>query len=247
MSEEQSITLATAPAISAGEVSLTKEGAALIENTLATSGMIGRVAAVEENDRSVASQIDIKKLLKDMEDLRVELTKPSLEHQRKIKAVFDEAAKPLRDELSRLMKLSGDYVQLQDAKRRAEENARKEELTRLEKEREQAMSQAQSHEEREAVQAHYNDRAAVEAAVVPAPVPVAAKGQQAKPDWEIEIVDIYQFCRVFPSCVKIEPKISEIKALLRAGTVMSEAQGIRVKPILNVGVRLPPTKGAIEV
>lgn len=243
---EETLALAIAPTIPVGEPSLTPRGEELILDTLSTAGMVGRVSTPEENEASVKSELAIKALLKQMEDLRVELTRPALEHQRKLKAFFDQKGAELRAELQRLTRLSGDWIQLQEKKRQAEENARREELTRLEREREAAIAAATSHEEVEAVQAHFNDRAAVEA-VPPPPIATVAKGQSAKPDWEWEIIDVHMFARCYPSCVKIEDKASEIKALLRAGAKMTEAQGIRVRQITKVGTRLPQSKAPIDV
>lgn len=244
MSEENQ-PLAIVPAVSQDKITLTPAGEKLISDTIDKAVMIGRVSNQTENQNAVEALLAIKATKKKMEDSRVAFTKPLLDGQRAIKAFYDEKVVELNSEERRLLKLSGDWVQLEEKKRRAEENARREELTRLEREREKAVSECKTHAEVEAVQAHYNDRAAVEA--VPPPAPVVAKSQSAKPDWEIEITDCHLFARCYPSCVTITEKVSEIKALLRAGTKMDERQGIRVKAITNVGVRLPPTKKPIDV
>lgn len=234
--------LSTKPQIPVGKPSLTPEGEALIEATIARSGMIGRVSNDSENESSVKAQLELKAVIKELEDFRILMTRPALEYQRELKAYFDGRIQPLKDEMWRVGKLSGDYVQLQEMKRRAEENARKEELAKLDRERQQALANVQSHEEAEAVQAHFSERAAVESVTPPNPVTIHPKGQSIKDDWEIEITDRHLFARCYPSCVEIKERVSEIKSLLRAGVKMEESQGIRVRAKINVGVRLPASK-----
>lgn len=235
MNTENKIALATVPEIPVGQPSLTHQGEEIIENALALGARIGRVSNESENKAAVDAQIEIRRILKELEDMRVKMTKPALEYQRALKAFFDSKSKDLQETVFRIGKLTGSYLQLQESKRRAEENARREELTKLEREREAALAQANTHEEREILQDHYNQRAAVEATPPPAPI-VKPKGQALREDWEITVNDVHLLARSRPSCVKITPLMSEIKSLLNAGF---QVEGVIATKVKNASVRLP--------
>lgn len=238
--------LVLAPAIQQTDIALTQSGQLLIDDALSKCALIGKVGNEIENKVAVEAQIELKRVLKVLEDSRIDTVKPALEFQRKVNEFFKAKGEELKSELMRVGVLASDYVTAQEAKRKADEASRMDGLSKLERERQDALSAANSHEERDAIQAHYDERARVESATfVPAPS-VKAKGQGVKDDWEILVTDVHTFARLYPNCVNITPKMTEIKALLRAGIKMTEAQGIRATPKLAVGVRLPPTK-TIEV
>ena len=213
--------------------SLTEQGERWIQQALEGSALIAKVGDETENNTAVQAAQELKAVINTLEKSRVEITKPALEFQRGAKAFFDGKADEAGQEFHRLTMLVGSYASLQVAKARAAENARLAELSRLEKEREAALAQVKSHEERDVVQAHYNDRAAVEG-VVPAPL-ITAKGQSVQADIEVTVVDLWMLARSHPSCVKIEPRMSEIKALLRAGVKVA---GVTSKEVIKAGIRV---------
>lgn len=233
--------LAIIPPIDDRSPQLTAEGEQLIQAALASSALIGKVSNEIENKIAVESQIQLKQVASLLEKTRVEVTKPALEFQRKVKAFFDSKAVDLKSELMRTGRLTGDYASLQLAKARDAENARKEELSRLEKERKDALAAVASHEEREVVQAHYDERARIESPPVVAPD--RAAGQVIKTDLDITISNIWDLARAHPSCVKIEPRNSEIKSLIRAGVKVA---GVTWTEVVVAGVRVGRTN-AIEV
>lgn len=103
-------------------------------------------------------------------------------------------------------------------------------VAQAEIERQKALAAAKSHEALEAVNEHFNRKAA------DLPIVQAARveGQVVKNDWTIEVVDIYLLSHCHANCVKIEPRISEIKELLKLGV---KVQGVRATPIVNSTVR----------
>ena len=215
--------------------SLTPDGEAMIQNALAELAMIGRVSNEQENASAVKAQVQCKEAIDLLEKTRVAIGKPALEFKRKVDDFFAQKKSELQAEMFRSQKLTGSYAQLQIAKQRAEENARKEELSRIEREREAALSKATSHDEREQLQAHYNERAAIESRPPENPLP-RPKGQVVRTDWEITVTDPLALARMHPSCVKIEPKLTEIKALLNAGLTLA---GVTAVKATTAGVRAP--------
>jgi hypothetical protein len=115
--------------------------------------------------------------------------------------------------------------QLQEA--RSEAKRIELEQAQRELERQQALAQAQSHEELDAINDQHN-RAVAELPIHQMP---RAKGQRVVDDWDIRVTDINMLYKSHPGCVKMEPRLSEIKALLRAG---KSVIGIEAKPKINV-------------
>lgn len=212
--------------------SLTPEGEKWISDALEGSALVAKVGDETENCTAVHAAQDLKAVINVLEKSRTDITKPALTFQRECKAFFDGKAQEAKDEFARLTRLVGDYAALQVAKARAAENAKKEELTRLEREREAALAQVKTHEEREVVQEHFNTRAAVEA-IPPAPI-ITAKGQSIQMDIEVTVTDIWALSRAHPATVKMEPRMSELKALIRAGI---NPPGVSWKEVVRPGIR----------
>lgn len=68
--------------------------------------------------------------------------------------------------MTRISRLVGDFQQLEQARARAAEQARNAELLRLEREKAEAIAKANSHEQVDAIQQHYNRQAET----LPAPI-----------------------------------------------------------------------------
>lgn len=73
--------------------------------------------------------------------------------------------------------------------------------------------------------------------------PVRVRGQSVRTEWKIEVTDIHLLYRAHSICVKLEPCITEIKALLDAGV---EVKGVRASKEVQSGVRLGRERKAIE-
>lgn len=234
--------------VSSGELtlptfSLTKKGEEWIDESLAGCALIGRVSNEIENSRAVASAQELKAVINALEKSRVDLTAPALKFQRECKAFFDGKAEELRKELQRVTRLCGDYASLQISKRRAEENARNEELSRLEREKQQALAVAQTHEARDAVVEHYDSRAKVEGEA-PAPL-VVAKGQSVAGDLTITVTDIWALAKAYPSVVNPPTiRLTEAKALIKAGVKLP---GCTWEESVKVGIRAARPGKPIDV
>ena len=95
--------------------------------------------------------------------------------------------------------------------------------------RQKELAQAQSLQAMEATHERYNDQSAA-VAERPAAAPSRVAGQRVIEDYEITVTDIHTLARCHPGCVKIEPRLAEIKAQLRLGV---KFQGISVAPIVK--------------
>lgn len=125
-----------------------------------------------------------------------------------------------------------------DAKN-AEDRARCE-AARLELEKQQALALAQSHEQLDAInEAH--DRAVAD---LPVAAPVRAEGQRVREEWAITVSDIWLLAKAHPTCVKIEPRLSEIKSLLDAGVKVA---GVTATREIKAGVTGGRVRPAIDV
>ncbi len=110
----------------------------------------------------------------------------------------------------------------------------------LEIERQTKLAAATSHDALDAVNEHFSRRAAD----LPVVTATRAEGQIVKNDWLIEITDAWLLARCHPTCVKIEPRLTEIKELLKVGV---NVKGIKATPVTNSNVRLGSERKAIEV
>ena len=79
-----------------------------------------------------------------------------------------------------------------------------------------------------------NEKFNRESASVPIVETVRAKGQIVREDWKIEVTDLWLLARSHPSCVKIEPRLAEIKELLNAGVKVS---GVKAEKQITSTVR----------
>lgn len=70
-----------------------------------------------------------------------------------------------------------------------------------------------------------------------------AAGQVVRTEWKIEVTDIHLLYRAHSGCVKLEPRIAEIKSLLDAGV---DVKGVRASKEVQSSVRLGRERRAIE-
>ncbi len=273
-------------------ISFTAEAEKLKQEALETAGLIGRVTNAAENERGVAAQTALNDLCKTVEKARKEVKEPVITFGRAIDEAAREFTDELRNELSRVSGLLGDFASLESARIRAADAARRLEEEKLETERkveiqrtidaqrieqekldqqaqeaaerlnaaktakakekaqadqieidrQKQLSLATSHGALDAINEHHAKQMADLPSVV---APVRATGQVVKDDWKIEVIgDGWLLAVSHRSCVKIEPRLTEIKELLRLGT---EVKGIVATPITVAGVRAGKQQRALDV
>lgn len=215
---------------------------ALKTDALEKAALVGRVTCAEEQQAAVDAQTAIATVLKETEKARVACKEPVLDFGRRIDATAKTFIADLREEEIRLATLVGDFQQLEAARVRAEQTKENERLRQVERDRQAALSQANSHEEMEAVQERFDRQVAEEARPVIAPARV--EGQIVREEWEVTVTDVWALARAHPGCVKIEPRMAEIKAMLDSG---QKVAGVLAKKVTKAGVRAMRHPAAIEV
>jgi hypothetical protein len=216
------------------------EAGVMRAGALEKSALIGKVTNPTEQAAAVEAQKALKRVLKLAEESRVEVKKPFLDFGRKIDETHGKFVFDVKVEELRLAKIVGDYQQVEAAKVRAAEALRVQELNDIERRRQEAILNAANDDEIDEIAARANE----EAAAVPMVQSVKADGQIVKQDWTIEVVNPFLLAQAHPGCVKIEPRLTEIKALLKAGAKVS---GIIATPIINSSVRVGREPLAITV
>lgn len=133
-----------------------------------------------------------------------------------------EAQRKLDDEAAALAKQAA-------AAKNAEEAAKAEQL-RIDLERRKAQAEAESLEKFDALA----EDASRKVAQVIVPVAPKLEGQVIRTDWEIEVTDIWALVRAHPGCVKVEPRLTEIKSILNAGGTVA---GVRATKKVTTSTR----------
>lgn len=195
------------------------------ESVLTESALVCRVIDAETNKTAAIAQQNLSELRRLVEKAEEEAKKPLNKLRNSIIETCREFLAEVRGEEMRLAKLAGDFQALENAKRRAAENAEAERLSQLERDRQKALAEAKTHEELDKVQERFHEKTQE---TIAAPVPIRAEGQKVIEDWEIEVTDIWLLARAHPACVEIRPRLSEIKGLLKAGATV---KGIRAEKI----------------
>lgn len=137
------------------------------------------------------------------------------EELRIIRERFAEEQRLAREAAEAQRKLDEEAAAI--AKRAAEarnaEEATKAEQERIDLEKLKAQAEAKSLEQFDALA----EEASRKVAAVIVPVPAKLEGQVIRHEWEIIVTDIWALVRAHPSCVKVEPRLTEIKIILNAG------------------------------
>jgi hypothetical protein len=222
--------------------SVHEEALALKNEALAVGALIGKVTKSAEQADAVAAQTKIRELIVLVEKSRKDIKAPVIELGKKIDAAATQFTSELVQEATRLGSMVSDYAALELQRQRAAEAARQAEASKLERERMAALAQVKSHDEADAVQAHFNAKAQ-EVATPPAEATRAA-GQVVKEDIEITVINPYDLARYHPNCVDITPRLVEIKMLISNGITV---KGITFKKVVKSTVRLGAAKAAIDV
>lgn len=149
-----------------------------------------------------------------VEEKRLAAVRPHVDAQRFVNDTAKKLVGSLSNERTRLNRLIGDYGALLAAKQRAELAKENEERTALEQQRSDAVASAATVQEVDEInEEHSRTVAALEIKTV-AELPKVTVS--VKQDWEIEVMDFGELYRAHPEAVKMEPKLSVLKALASA-------------------------------
>jgi hypothetical protein len=152
--------------------------------------------------------------------------------QRRIRLEAEAAARLLAAEQEAAIRKT---QQARNDAERAEAAALQHEL-----DRQKQLAEAKTHEQLEATQERFNQAAQS----LPRFETAKIKGQTVSEEWAVEVTDIHLLYRHHPNCVSMTPLLSEIKALVKAGTI---PKGVRADKVVKATVRVAPERQAIEV
>lgn len=187
----------------------------LKDQALELAAVIGRVTTAEEQQAAVDAQKAIALMLKHVERSRQKVKEPVLVLAKLIDDAAKAFTKDLADEDMRIGKMVSDFQALELAKVRAAQAAENERLLTIERERQKELAEVKSHEERDAVNSDFDNKA--QQSLPPASIPRVA-GQIVKEEFDFEITDVWALAKAHPDCVNPpEPKRREIRAMLDAG------------------------------
>lgn len=215
------------------EVSILPDAYQLRDQALAACALLGEVTDEAGKDVWVKAQTALKELIDECERSRKAVKEPVLDLGRTIDALAKDYRSKLDSEYWRGCVEVGNYEALQLAKLRAAHSAQAKDLSDIEKRRWEGIANAKSEQEIEAI----NYRYAQEQAVLQSQLPVIQRldNQRVTEDWEVEVTNVHALYMAAPQCVKLEPKLLEIKLLLKAGIT---PPGITAKKVTKSTVRL---------
>lgn len=224
-------------------VSFTEQAIASRDEALASAALIGRVTSESENSECAAAMQALVTVEKETEEARKAIKQPILDYGRTIDNAAKDHLAEIGREKMRLAKMAGDYHQKELAKKRAAEAAEKVELNRIEREREQALAKAETHQEREAIIERANQEAQ---AARPALVVEKPKGQTVKEVWEVERINEFELASKHPELVRrIEFDMVKVKAAL--DLFDGKLPGVVARKSVAVSARAETRREAITV
>lgn len=194
--------------------------------------LIDAVAATEDKELEVEEN-RIQSLVNDFQALELAKARAA-ENARRLEE--ERLERERQAELRRLQEIEDAkrrVIQAQEsaaalAAQQARNAAEAEAAASLQREiqRQKELADAESIEKLEAIHEKFNDAAAA----LPRVEMHRAEGQRVVEDWEIVVTDIWALARAHPACVKIEPRLSEIKAMLKLG---QRVAGVTAKPVVK--------------
>lgn len=178
------------------------------------SALVGGYAAFKEAKRKAAEAAAL------LEQQRIQREREA--EERRIREEAVAAQRKLDEEAAALARKA--------AEAKNKEEAAQLELQRIELQRQKDQAAATTLKQMDDIAEQASNAAA---AVVVAPV-AKLEGQVIRHDWEITVTDPHGLARMHPGCVKIEPRLTEIKLILNAGGTV---QGIIAKKVVSATTR----------
>ena len=193
------------------------------------ASQIKSISTAEVNGNAGASVRQMRQYVKDVESVRVAITKPLLDGQRLIKATADEHIAVVTAEITRLEKLGTLWIQSERQRVEAEEKAKRDAFLAAQKAQFEADEKARIAAEKAAQDATdiKSKLAAMDAArrlsqaqaatqvaiAAPEPEENRAKGQSVRKKLCWEVVDIQALAKARPELVRMEPNAAAINAV----------------------------------
>lgn len=182
------------------------------------AAMLRQRAAAEEARRK--AEIEEIERQKRAEIARLAAERAEIERKAAVAAVEAEAAERAR-------------IAAAKSEEDRYEAVRQAELSKVERERQEALARAETMNQIDEIQRTAD--AAVQMLPDMREKASAPVGMAVKQDWEITVTDIWKLARAHPACVNIEPRITEIKALLSAGMAVQGVSATLVNKVTTRG------------
>jgi len=195
------------------------------------------VTTADEQTEAVEIGQKLRTWMKDVEAARVEVKAPFRERAELIDSLAKEAVAPLKTELDRLSRLVSCFQQQEAERVKRAEDARQQEIIRLEAERKKAEDDARvmqaamvsDKDLAEAIAAEAAAKKAQEDAYnrIAAPLPEAQKatGAATRKEMCYEVVDVVALYRARPELVRLEANAAAIRATVFVGMTIP---GLRI-------------------
>lgn len=228
--------------LSKREVSAMQMALTLKEQVLELSALIAKVGNAADQEKAVDAQKQLKRF--------VNLVQSSAKAVRaEINPIYDAVGtmeKQLVAEVDaeglRLARLIGDYAESERIRVQARQEAARNDIATLQKMEQEELAAASTLEQQDEIRERYAQLAQTAAASLATEAP-KAKGQVVREDWAVTVTDIHALYQFHTNCVKLEPRLKEIKTLLNAGV---KVNGVTATKITNSFVRTEKEKPAIE-
>jgi hypothetical protein len=235
------------------------------EDAIASVSLVARVTNAKENELASAAVGQCLSLTRAVEAARKKVKEPVLDLGRRIDAISKAATDEINAAMAPVQQMLNDFAQaereraaaearrIERERQEAERVANAERLAaemRAQAELDATLQAAKSEADRAAAEAKATaDRLAAEEAQrkaqelaaaraaqdMQANAPSRAAGQTVKLEIEIAVTDLWALARAHPACVKIEPRLSEIKALIDGG--VDRIPGVTWKRVAKTTVR----------
>jgi len=208
---------------------------------LVRSGAIKSVNDAREQALACEAQASLARYIRAVDNAAESAKKPINEIRAKIIALNKSLIARVDAEGNRIGKLVSDFQIAENNRVAAARRLQDAQAHQIERERDQKLLEARTLEQQQAIKDEYVEQIAAVAAPI---APVKAEGQVVREDWTVQVVDIWLLARTMPACVKIEPRLAEIKDLLNQGV---KIPGILAEKVTKSTVRLGREREAITV
>lgn len=215
----------------------TPDAVQLRDDLISESAMIGVVQSPSDNEHANLAMVSITTYLSRFEQARQAAKAPIIDFGRAIDQMASAHIEPLKVEQARISKLLGDYHTAERARQKAAEAAEKAELARLDRERQAALAEAQTHEERDLINSRKDEevKAAAPAVVVEKP-----KGQKVDEEWVFEVHNPHLLAQKHPELVR---RIDfDSKAVKTALDILGSLPGVSARKEVVVTARAVPQR-----
>jgi hypothetical protein len=210
-------------------------------DALTVAGLIQAVTNASEQQDAVAAQASLARYIRAVKTAEDAAKAPLNALRGKILALSKELQAGVDSEGKRIGTLVSEFQIAEQNRAAAARRLQDQQAHALELERDKKLLEATTLAEMDAIR---DDANAALSAMAPPVEPVKVPGQVVREDWTVTVTDIWLLARAMPSCIKIEPRLSEIKSLLNAGV---KVPGVLAEKVTKSSVRLGAQPEAINV